>query len=48
MKKIKGILLISSIALSIFLYGCGASNAVKGGVIGGVAGGVVEELLAIN
>jgi len=41
MKKIKGIILISSIALSIFLYGCGASNAVKGGVIGGVAGGVV-------
>ena len=41
MKKLKGIILISSIALSIFLYGCGASNAVKGGVIGGVAGGVV-------
>ena len=45
MKKIKGILLISSIALSIFLYGCGASNAVKGGVIGGVAGGVVGGVI---
>jgi outer membrane protein OmpA-like peptidoglycan-associated protein len=45
MKKIKGIILISSIALSIFLYGCGASNAVKGGVIGGVAGGVVGGVI---
>jgi outer membrane protein OmpA-like peptidoglycan-associated protein len=40
-KKIKIILLFTAIALSVFMYGCGASNAVKGGVIGGVAGGVV-------
>lgn len=45
MKKIKGIILISSIALSIFLYGCGASNTVKGGVIGGVSGGVVGGVI---
>jgi len=45
MKKIKGIVLISALALSVFVYGCGASNAVKGGVIGGVGGGVVGGVI---
>lgn len=41
MKKIKYLIVITALALSVILSGCGASNAVKGGVIGGVAGGVV-------
>ena len=45
MKKIKAIILISTLALSIFIYGCSASNAVKGGVIGGVGGGVVGGVI---
>ena len=45
MKKIKSIILISTLAVSIFIYGCGASNAVKGGVIGGVSGGVVGGVI---
>lgn len=45
MKKIRGILVISALALSIFVYGCNASNAVKGGAIGGVGGGVVGGVI---
>jgi len=45
MKKIKGIILISTLAVSVFIYSCGASNAVKGGVIGGVSGGVVGGVI---
>jgi outer membrane protein OmpA-like peptidoglycan-associated protein len=45
MKKMKTILLISTLALSIFIYGCSASNAVKGGAIGGVSGGVVGGVI---
>jgi outer membrane protein OmpA-like peptidoglycan-associated protein len=45
MKTIKGIILISALAGSIFIYGCSASNAVKGGVIGGVGGGVVGGVI---
>lgn len=45
MKNLKGIILISTLAVSIFIYGCGASNAVKGGVIGGVSGGVVGGVI---
>ncbi len=45
MKKMKGIILISTLAVSILIYGCGASNAVKGGVIGGVGGGVVGGVI---
>jgi outer membrane protein OmpA-like peptidoglycan-associated protein len=45
MKNLKGIILISTLAVSIFIYGCGASNAVKGGVIGGVGGGVVGGVI---
>lgn len=45
MKKIKLIFLLSSLAISIFIYGCSASNAVKGGVIGGVGGGVVGGVI---
>jgi len=45
MKKINGLLLISTIALSVFIYSCSTSNAVKGGVIGGVSGGVVGGVI---
>ncbi len=45
MKKIKGIILISTLAVLVFIYGCGASNTVKGGVIGGVGGGVVGGVI---
>ena len=45
MKKLKGIIVITTLALSVFIYGCGASNAVKGGVIGGVGGGVVGGVI---
>ena len=45
MKNLKSIILISTLAISIFIYGCGASNAVKGGVIGGVGGGVVGGVI---
>ncbi|HSL88653.1 MAG TPA: OmpA family protein [Ignavibacteriaceae bacterium] len=41
MKKIKYLIVITALAMSVILSGCGASNTVKGGVIGGVAGGVV-------
>ncbi len=45
MKKIKGIILISILAASVFIYSCSTSNAVKGGVIGGVGGGVVGGVI---
>jgi len=45
MKKIKGIILISTLAVSIFISGCGASNTVKGGAIGTVGGGVVGGVI---
>ena len=45
MKKIKGSIIILTLAISILIYGCGASNAVKGGVIGGVGGGVVGGVI---
>ena len=45
MKKINSILLISALALSVFVYSCSTSNAVKGGVIGGVAGGVIGGVI---
>lgn len=45
MKKIKVIFVLFSLAISVFIYGCGASNAVKGGVIGGVGGGVVGGVI---
>lgn len=41
MTKVKYLIVITALAMSVILSGCGASNAVKGGVIGGVAGGVV-------
>ena len=41
MKKIKYLIVITALAMTVIISGCGASNAVKGGVIGGVAGGVV-------
>lgn len=45
MKKIKGILVIFAIAISVLIYGCSASNTVKGGVIGGASGGVVGGVI---
>jgi outer membrane protein OmpA-like peptidoglycan-associated protein len=41
MLKVKYVIIAAALIMSVFLSGCGASNAVKGGVIGGVAGGVV-------
>lgn len=41
MLKVKYVIVAAALTMSVFLSGCGASNAVKGGVIGGVAGGVV-------
>ncbi len=45
MKKIKSIVLLSALALSILIYSCGTSNAVKGGAIGGAGGGVVGGVI---
>ena len=45
MTKIKYLIVITALALSVILSGCGASNTVKGGVIGGVAGGVVGGVI---
>ncbi len=45
MKKIDGSIIILTLAISILIYGCGASNTVKGGVIGGVGGGVVGGVI---
>jgi len=45
MKIIKNVMLVSTLAVSIFIYGCSTSNAVKGGVIGGVGGGVVGGVI---
>lgn len=45
MLKIKYIVIAAALSMSVFLLGCGASNAVKGGVIGGVAGGVVGGVI---
>ena len=45
MKKINGCIIILTLAISILIYGCGASNTVKGGVIGGVGGGVVGGVI---
>ncbi len=45
MKKIKVMFLLSSLAVFVLIYGCGASNTVKGGVIGGVSGGVVGGVI---
>ncbi len=45
MKNMKSIILIVTVAVSVFIYGCSTSNAVKGGVIGGVGGGVVGGVI---
>jgi len=45
MKIIKAIFLLSTLAVFVLIYGCGASNTVKGGVIGGVGGGVVGGVI---
>lgn len=37
--------LVSTFAASILIFGCSASNAVKGGVIGGASGGVVGGVI---
>jgi outer membrane protein OmpA-like peptidoglycan-associated protein len=45
MKKVKYAAITLILVISVFIYGCGASNAVKGGVIGGVSGGVVGGVI---
>lgn len=45
MKSFKTLFLVTALAGAIFIYGCSASNAVKGGAIGGVAGGVVGGVI---
>lgn len=45
MKKITSIILFSTLVVSVFIYGCSASNTVKGGAIGGVSGGVVGGVI---
>lgn len=45
MKKIKSVIVILTLAISILSYSCSTSNAVKGGVIGGVSGGVVGGVI---
>lgn len=45
MKKMKIIMLTTALAMSVFIYSCSTSNAVKGGVIGGVGGGVVGGVI---
>lgn len=45
MKKLKYVVVIFVITVSVFISGCGASNTVKGGVIGGVSGGVVGGVI---
>jgi outer membrane protein OmpA-like peptidoglycan-associated protein len=46
MKKIIDVIfIIAFFALTVFLYSCSTSNAVKGGVIGGVGGAVVGGIV---
>jgi outer membrane protein OmpA-like peptidoglycan-associated protein len=45
MNKMKIIMLTTALAVSVFIYSCSTSNAVKGGVIGGVGGGVVGGVI---
>lgn len=45
MRKFKFTFTVAALLLSVFIYGCGASNAVKGGVIGGASGGVVGGVI---
>jgi outer membrane protein OmpA-like peptidoglycan-associated protein len=45
MIKVKFALTALVLIFSVIMYGCGASNTVKGGVIGGVSGGVVGGVI---
>ena len=45
MKKLSKIVLLSIIAVSLLVYGCNASNTVKGGAIGVVGGGLIGGLI---
>lgn len=45
MKSFKTLFLVTALAGAIFVYGCSASNTVKGGAIGGAAGGVVGGVI---
>jgi outer membrane protein OmpA-like peptidoglycan-associated protein len=46
MKKIIDVIfIIAFFALTVFLYSCSTSNAVKGGVIGGVGGAVIGGIV---
>lgn len=45
MKIHKKIVLSIALTVSVFIYGCGLSNAVKGGLIGGASGGAVGGVI---
>lgn len=46
MKNIKGkILVVILLALVVFTYSCGTSDAVKGGILGGVGGAVIGGIV---
>jgi len=45
MNSFKKLFLVTALVGSLFIYGCSASNAVKGGAIGGAAGGVVGGVI---
>lgn len=45
MKILRGTVIVLTMAAAIFMYGCSASNTVKGGVIGGARGGVVGGVI---
>lgn len=45
MKKLSKIVLLSVLAFSLFIYGCNASNTVKGGAIGVAGGGLIGGLI---
>lgn len=45
MKSLKTLFFAAALVGAIFIYGCSASNAVKGGAIGGAAGGAVGGVI---
>ncbi|MBU2493082.1 MAG: OmpA family protein [Bacteroidetes bacterium] len=45
MKKIKVMVMITALIGMVIINGCGASNAVKGGLIGGAGGGAVGGVI---
>jgi outer membrane protein OmpA-like peptidoglycan-associated protein len=45
MKKLMKLIALSTLVITLFLTGCSASNAVKGGAIGAVGGGVLGGII---